>query len=95
MIRELEMKKPNNAISNVSFEVQERVLLVGGAWGIHRSFLMSRDPRLARYIESSFRTTPPYGVHTFIHLHSRVTGALRANGVYWDHEARWHKYAIA
>jgi hypothetical protein len=49
-------------------------MLVGGAWGIHRSFLRSRDPRLARYIESSFRTTPPYGVHILIHLHSCVTG---------------------
>ena len=48
----------------------------GGGWGIHRSFLRSRDPRLARYVESSFGTTPPYGVHTIIHLHSRVTVTL-------------------
>ena len=28
-------------------------MLVGGGWASHRSFLRSRDPRLARYIESS------------------------------------------
>ena len=29
------------------------ILLVGGGWASHRIFLRSRDPRLARYIESS------------------------------------------
>ena len=41
-----------------------------GGRGIHRSFQRSREPR---YIDSFFVTTPPYGVHTIIHLHSRVT----------------------
>jgi hypothetical protein len=29
------------------FEFIDNNLLVGGGWGIHRSFLRSRDPRLA------------------------------------------------